>query len=431
MSVLWLVVLYCLTIAVVAAHAPHNGNRITPRVSRLKQNGEGEGGKFAATHVPSQKLVHTLRGGFDLNDLLKRQAKPIGNTGSTDVVVATSIGSTFLDKKKKLSIARNETVHDLKVQISKKFPGSPPVSLQKLYFISRLLDNNETIGNISIISPIPIVLDMVSGTSVYNRNMTVSQALEAYAASVVQQSYLGAQLQALYKPESNETEPMASPRLRELFHAINASVYERYHDAIAAAKLRESEPERASSDTAAWRSQKTVSPLTAAIAKEFDLNWRGVRQYAFYSLVLIVSELYCRCFFCFIVESLNDNFSLLLQVFSYFGTATPEAAALLLYLIPVLWISKLRQLRLIFKVQYCRYKRLLCTAVALISHLLLFALPSNRSPLIWRCRSSTNMTSCYPCCPRHCRYHWCCALLSPLIFVMISVFRNGRFVLCR
>jgi len=38
------------------------------------------------------------------------------------------------------------------------------------------------------------------------------------------------------------------------------------------------------------------------------------------------------------------------QVFSYFGTATPEAAALLLYLIPVLWISKLRQLRLIFKV---------------------------------------------------------------------------------
>jgi len=287
MKLVVVVVVYCLLIAVVIARGTRSRSRISIGKARIKKSRAGDLDQEGQLCSHSQKLVSTLRGGFDINDLLK-SSKAASTTGSTDVVVATSIGSVFLDKKKKLSIGRNETVHDLKVQISKKFPGSPPVSLQKLYFTSRMLNDTEKIGNISVISPIPIILDMVSGTSVYNRNMSVSQALEAYAASVVQQSYLGARLQQLHDPSSVETEHMASPRLRELFHSINASVYEQYGDAIAAAKLRESEPERATDDTAAWRTQKTVSPLTAAIAKEFDLNWRGVRQYAFYSLVLIV-----------------------------------------------------------------------------------------------------------------------------------------------
>ena len=47
------------------------------------------------------------------------------------------------------------------------------------------------IGNISTLSPMPLTLDMIAGTSVYDRTMTVSQALESYVSSIVQQAYTG------------------------------------------------------------------------------------------------------------------------------------------------------------------------------------------------------------------------------------------------
>jgi len=310
MNLFLLVVLLLLNVVLLVARGPYEAirsSRIARKPAPLEKSAES--GKVT-TIVPAHRLsrLMPLRGGssvgFNLTEILKKSRAPVNNAGTAEVLVATSIGSLFLDKKKKIIMGRNETISDLKKQISKKFPGSPPVLLQNLYFASRLLDDGEFVGNISRTSPVPIVLDMVSGTSVYNKTLAVSQALEAYVASVVQQTYLGATLQQLYRPDSefNDSiaEPMDSPQLSELFHSINASVYERYKDEIAAARAQESEPETSTADTAAWRATLTgvdgpgptdraVTPLAAAFAKEFDLNWRGVRQYGFYSAVLVVS----------------------------------------------------------------------------------------------------------------------------------------------
>ncbi|KAJ1402089.1 hypothetical protein B484DRAFT_457832, partial [Ochromonadaceae sp. CCMP2298] len=285
--------------------------------------------------------VLALRGGSTLNfNLGGEPTKPVDAeldlTGTTPVLVSTSFGSMFLDKKKKLVLGKNETISDLKAQLSTKFPGSPPVELQHLYFSSRRLEDWERIGNISSLSPVPIMLDMMSGTSVYNKSMSVSQGLEAYVASVTQQAYLGTQLRELHsppKPEgSNSTEglegmPMSMETLhyRQLFHAVNDSIYSRYAEDIAAALEEEREPETFMDDTAAWRGKTAnVNPLAAAIAKEFDLNWRSFRHFLYYSAVL--------------------------TVFALFGTTTDSSAKVLLCMIPLLWISKLRQLRLIFKI---------------------------------------------------------------------------------
>merc|ERR1712070_1260247 len=95
---------------------------------------------------------------------------------------------------------------------------------------------------------------------------------------------------------------------------------------IEEALMQEREPELVSSDTSAWRDadgQKPTkqTPLAAAVAKEFDLNWRGVRNFVYYSLLLVI--------------------------FSAFGTNTRTASSFLLAMIPCLWVTKLRQLRFI------------------------------------------------------------------------------------
>ena len=111
---------------------------------------------------------------------------------------------------------------------------------------------------------------------------------------------------------------------RDMFAAINASLYSTYAQDIHEALVDEQEPETLSADTASWRhARKDKSPITVALAKEFDLNLRGIKNFGYYSV--------------------------LLAVFAAFGTTTQAASKLLVLLVPFLWISKLRQLRLVFK----------------------------------------------------------------------------------
>lgn len=222
------------------------------------------------------------------------------------VVVSTSVGSIFLDKKKRLSVSRNATVAELKCMIEKKFPGCPPTGLQKLFLGVRALADDELIGNITVASPTPILLDMLSGTSVYNKTLSISQALEAHAALIVQQSYLGAKMRATYSDidlygaasavaDANGTaiQPQLESGLyRDMFDAVNRTLYETYAEDIAEALEREKEPETVTDDTAAWRGkQKETKPLTAALAKEFDLNMRGIKSFFYYSILLGVSKI--------------------------------------------------------------------------------------------------------------------------------------------
>lgn len=246
---------------------------------------------------PKLSKVLTVRSGatFNLSDFINQ--KPAEVLNITDVIVFTSIGNTFLDKKKRLTIARNATVGDVKVQLSTKFPGSPPVSLQRLFHSGRFLNDTEVIGSLSAISPLPLVLDMISGTSAYNRTLSVSQSLEAYVSTIVHQAYLGSKIHHL---SSGTTTENSSTELETKFYAqlwrtVNDSVYEKYLDEIVLALEAEKDPAVESTDTAPWRGSgdvaSRVSPLAAAVAKEFDLNWRGLRSFLYYTAIILVRGL--------------------------------------------------------------------------------------------------------------------------------------------
>jgi hypothetical protein len=226
------------------------------------------------------------------------------STSSTiNVVVSTSVGSNFLDKKKKLALNANSTIIDLKNQINNKFPGSPPQDLQRIFFGSQQVLNNQSLINITKLNPIPLLLDMITGTSVYNKALSVTQAIEAYSATIVQQAYLSEKLKLLLNKKSlssnteNTTDidnTIESQYYREMLHSINESIYEKYAHDIAQSLTEEMNPVTVTLDTKAWRSEnkKEVNPLNAALAKEFDLNIRGLRSFIYYSLVLTVFSFY-------------------------------------------------------------------------------------------------------------------------------------------
>ena len=247
------------------------------------------------------------RANHKLDSLLLR----VGNTeigsesksqiSTITVVVSTSFGSSFLDKKKKFLVPNNTTVAELKEQIATKFPGSPPVEIQQLFYNSKFLNNDsQLISNLSVIQPFSILLDTISGTSVYNRTLSIKQALEAYVATVVQQSFIGKKINSIYSPsnDDNSTLKMEAVIYRNMFNALNESIYETYADEIRAALQAERNPETLAADTMAWRGQsrKKVSPLAAALAKEFDLNMRGLTSFLYYSVVLLVCLLFSDCY---------------------------------------------------------------------------------------------------------------------------------------
>ena len=237
--------------------------------------------------ILSELSIFRYRGGQDTS-------KAVTPASTTTVLVSTSIGSTFLDKKKKLIVGRNCTVIELKETIRDKFPGGPPVQLQKLFFGSRLLQDTELVANITTAPQIPLLLDMLTGTSAYNRTMSIAEAIEAYTASMTQQAFIGDKLRAAYAAEAgvnilSDNATIDSLIYKEMFRAINESLYVTYSSDIHAALLVEAEPEIESLDTTRWRGEKKQrSPLSIAIAKEFDINTRNLKSYFYYSILLVV-----------------------------------------------------------------------------------------------------------------------------------------------
>ena len=280
-----------------------------------KQNDRKCSKRICPVGTPNLYKIAQLRGGSDVTSL--DEPLKVVPSEVCAIVVSTSVGSIFLDKKKRLTISRNATVGDLKCMIEKKFPGCPPTGLQKLFLGVRALADGELIGNITVTSPTPILLDMLSGTSVYNRTLSISQALEAHASLIVQQSYLGAKMRATYidagveesapNVETDVNGTVIQPQLesglyRDMFDAVNRTLYETYAEDIAEALEREKEPETLTDDTAAWRGkQKETKPLAAALAKEFDLNIRGIKSFFYYSILLGVRDI--QFFFSFILAS--------------------------------------------------------------------------------------------------------------------------------
>lgn len=259
------------------------------------------------------------------------------------VIVSTSFGSQFLDKTKSISISPNATVIELKEIISQKFPGTPPVPFQRLFFQFRFLNNTEVIGNISSLPKYPILLDMITGTSAYNRTMSISQALDAYVSTIVHQTYLSLTMQklllsrqqlvhnpeTLYNEDSSLDRALQSPNLREIYEAVNKTIYDQFGEDIAAALEVEKEPDIDSPDTRAWRQNygdatQYKSPLETAWARQFGVNKQMMISLAYYSVMLLV--------------------------FAKFGTSSTGNKPLLLWLVPLLWFSQFQQLRFVFKV---------------------------------------------------------------------------------
>lgn len=214
--------------------------------------------------------------------------------GNKSVIVTTNLGSPFLDKKKKFIVLANSTVGELKAQVSEKFSGSPPIELLSLFYDDKLLENEEIIETISIISPINIHLDLLSGTAVYDKPIfSVVQALEGYASTVVQQAFLAAKLRDCSTVEPFPQTTKLSPLYTDIYKAVIDRLNRDYEDAIKNALQAEKNPEILSDDTKAWRKStpKSLSPLTQRLAKEFDLNARGLQAFVFYSFVLMVSRI--------------------------------------------------------------------------------------------------------------------------------------------
>jgi hypothetical protein len=277
------------------------------------------------------------------------------------IIVSTSVGSGFLDKKKKLVLSRNSTVCDLKEVLRDKFPGGPPLDLQKLFFGSRRLDDHEVISNLTSASPIPLLLDMIAGTSAYNRTLSVAESLEAYTASLTQQAYLGDKLRQFYATEAGfdatsigSTDIIDSVVYKEMFRAINESIYTTYGKEIEAALLAEMDPEVESQDTLRWRGDKKQqrSPLAIAVAKEFDLNARSLKMFFYYSILLVVFP--CDIQFLLYINHQIHMLQFVLidssQIFAKYGTSSKSSSKYLIVFIPILWVSKLRQIRFIYKV---------------------------------------------------------------------------------
>jgi hypothetical protein len=243
----------------------------------------------SCTSSPLHSFKLHYRGGSSDGGVLEDKE----DTSPITVVVSTSFGSTFLDKKKRIQISRNSSVAQLKDLIEAKFPASPPVQLQRLFLGVRHLQDEEVLGNITTTNA-QILLDMPSGTSVYNKSLTIAQALEAYSSLIVQQTYLGDKLKSMFGDKNKNAANVSeftpeSSVYRELFISLNDSLYKAYSDDIMDAFEIEKEPETIEDDTAPWRAgTKKRSPLVAAFAKEFDINVRSFKSFIYFSFLFAV-----------------------------------------------------------------------------------------------------------------------------------------------
>ena len=301
----------------------------------------------------AHKII-SIRGGLtavDSNTTFNQIEEP-NLIGNATCIITTSLGSSFLDKTKKISIQRNSSVSQLKALIHDKFPGSPPVVLQKLFYGFRSLNNTEIIGNITNSNQISILLDMISGTGGYNKTMSISQAIEAYVSVIVHQTYLSSTMKKVFdhkdhvldsssstSNEDNNNNHIETLSYRDMFDMLNQSFYDQHQEEILAALEKEKEPDLITADTLAWRKQHLDSaleddnddrnPLVTAWAKQFDTNKQVALALIYYSIVLVV--------------------------FSKYATQKQGSKSFLLIMVPLLWLSKLRQFRLASKVGLCLF----------------------------------------------------------------------------
>lgn len=314
--IIWLICLHVLTISgiqhqnVFGTLFSSSNSRVSTRDVTVKRRTPHwlklRGGAASASEI--------IKSTTENKDPSASSTEDVNLTGNTTITVTTSVGSTFLDKIKRFSISRNASVLELKQSIRDKFPGNPPTQLQRIFYGFKLLSNHsQKVGELTPSPQIPILLDMLSGTSGYNKTMSITQALEAYVSAQVHQTYLSLATQKVFSSRDSITESelkstttastseqataengqMETLVLREIFDIMNKSVYEQYAEEIAVALEKEKEPEMIAADTIAWRRGSALSersPLQSAWAKQFDTNKQVALALVYYSVILVVSR---------------------------------------------------------------------------------------------------------------------------------------------
>ena len=207
---------------------------------------------------------------------------------SIDIIVSTSLGSQFLNKRKKCTVASNATIASVKEKLAIVYPGTPPAELQRLYFGLKYLSDATPIANITNMRPIPLLMDNLSGTGSYQRNMSIAETLEAYAALLTQQIYVNEKLASFIAPSENNTRLLETPRYRQIFNCLNNTIFNGYEERIALALEKERNPELISDEILAWRgSSKQLSPLQSWLAHQFFYSRNTMKSLLTYTSLLV------------------------------------------------------------------------------------------------------------------------------------------------
>lgn len=216
---------------------------------------------------------------------------PINDKSSSiDVIVSTSLGSKFLNKRKKCTVSANATIANLKEKLAIVYPGTPPKELQRLYFGLKYLVDDMPVANITSMRPVPLLMDILSGVGTYQRNMSIADTLEAYAALLTQEMYVNEKIASLLAPidNSNRTQ-LETPRFRQIFNAMNKTIFSEHELQITKARERERNPELITDEVGAWRGAKL--PLTAFqhwLAHQFYFSRNTLRALFTYTTMLVI-----------------------------------------------------------------------------------------------------------------------------------------------
>jgi hypothetical protein len=241
--------------------------------------------------------VHYVRGGQSSSGVAMGgvdSKSASSNINSIVAVVTISLGNRFTDKSRRFTVRSNMSILEFKTMLETKYPGCPPVALQRLWFGTRVLKDDDIIGSLSSVEIhiVPITLDVLPrlGFDSYVSKLTsTSRILEAYSAVRTYQTFLENSMQNILDARG-DGRILTSPdfqlsRYRQLIQHINKTIYEKCSAQIAVSSLQERSPILRTSDTHIWIDNEpvTLSPAAKALANYFDMNWSRILELGYYS----------------------------------------------------------------------------------------------------------------------------------------------------
>lgn len=219
-----------------------------------------------------------------------------GGSSNISVTISTSIGSKIFDKKKTFSVPRTFSVGEVKNEISKKYPGNPPKSLQRIFWGMQFLNDSVCLGSLTNSSSVSLILDNMFGTNVYDRNFTVIDSIDAFLTSTVHSMYFAELLRN--KNADNGSFALASREdlevsyYSEMLSKYNESFYQENKREIEIALEKEKNGIVCTDDIISWtKSSRHRSLLEELLAHYCNYSRFKISRRISVSVVLLV----CNC----------------------------------------------------------------------------------------------------------------------------------------